>query len=67
MVSHGDTQNVQGQACTQVHQEEGGHAHLRQEKAGGAEQRAGSHEEGRGQEGLINPPPKKVRSYQKKF
>jgi hypothetical protein len=41
----------------------GGHAHPRQEKAGGAEQRAGSHEEGGGQEGLMNPPPIKDGSY----
>ncbi|KAK7820045.1 hypothetical protein U0070_022577 [Myodes glareolus] len=34
---------------TQVHQEEGGHTHLRQEKAGGAGQRAGRNEEGSGQ------------------
>jgi hypothetical protein len=46
-----------------IHQEEGGHAHLSQEKAGGTEQHAGSHEEGGGQEGLINPPPIKDRSY----
>ncbi|EDM08546.1 rCG64373, partial [Rattus norvegicus] len=39
-------QIVQGQACTQVHQEHSGHAHVRQEKAGRAEQCAGSHEEG---------------------
>ena len=48
---------------TSVHQEEGGHAHPRQEKAGGAEQRAGSHEEGGGQEGLMNPPPIKDNNY----
>ena len=41
----------------------GGHAHPCQEKGGGAKQRAGSHEEGGGQEGLINPPPIKDRSY----
>ena len=61
-VSHGVAQSVQGQARTQVHQEECGHAHPRQEKVGGAEQRAGSHEEGGGQEGLMNPPPIKDRS-----
>jgi hypothetical protein len=44
--SHGVAQSVHGQACTQVHQEEGGRAHPRLEKAGGAEQRAGSREEG---------------------
>ena len=43
---HGVAQSVQGQVRTQVHQEEDGHAHLRQERAGGAERRAGSHEEG---------------------
>jgi hypothetical protein len=30
-------------SATQVHQEEGGHKHPHQEKAGGAEQRVGSH------------------------
>lgn len=50
---HGAAQGVQGQARAQVHQEAGGHAHPRQEEAGGAEQRAGGHAEGGGQEGLI--------------
>lgn len=53
--------SVQGQARTQ----EGGHAHLCQEKAGGAEQRAGSHEEG-GSQGLMHPLPINNHSYQKK-
>lgn len=53
---HGAAQGVQGQARAQVHQEAGGHAHTRQEEAGGAEQRAGRHEEGGGQEGLIPSP-----------
>ncbi|KAL1789722.1 60S ribosomal protein L36, partial [Sigmodon hispidus] len=30
---HVAAQGIQGQVCTQVHQEEGGHAHLRQEEA----------------------------------
>lgn len=58
--------SVQGQAGTQVHQEESGHAHSCQEKAGGAEQCAGSHEEGGSQEGLMNNPPIKDRSYKRK-
>ncbi|KAL1782146.1 60S ribosomal protein L36 [Sigmodon hispidus] len=41
---------------TLVPQEEGGHAHPRQEEARGDEQRAGGHEEGCGQEGLSPPP-----------
>ncbi|KAL1773936.1 60S ribosomal protein L36 [Sigmodon hispidus] len=44
---HGAAQGVQGQAHAQVHQEEGGDAHPRQEEVGGAEQWAGGHEEGR--------------------
>lgn len=35
----------------------GWHAHPRQEKVGGTEQHAGSHEEGGGLEGLMSPPP----------
>lgn len=43
----------------------GGHAHPHpcQEKGGGAKQRTGSHEEGGGQEGLMNP---NKRSFKKK-
>lgn len=42
---------------TQVHQEEGGRTHPRQENVGGAEPRAGSHEEGEGHEGLMHTLP----------
>lgn len=52
---HRVAQGIQRQACTLVHQE-GGHAYPGQEKAGGAEQWAGSHEEGRGQEVMHDPP-----------
>ncbi|KAM7340548.1 hypothetical protein ACRRTK_001163 [Alexandromys fortis] len=45
-VRRGAAQGVQGQARAQVHQEAGGHACTHQEEAGGAEQRAGRHEEG---------------------
>ena len=54
--------SVQGQARTQVQQEESGHAHPCQEKAGAAEQCASSHEEGGGQEGLIEQSHNKNRS-----
>lgn len=49
---HGAAQGVQGQAGTQVHQEEGGDTHPCQEEVGGAEQRAGSSEESCSEQGL---------------
>lgn len=63
----GVAKSVQGQAGTQVHQKEGGrYAHLRQEKAEGAKQSAGSHEEVRGQKGLIHSAPINDRSVEGK-
>lgn len=63
----GVAKNVQGQVDTQVHQKEGGrYAHLRQEKAEGAKQRAGSHEEVRGQKGLMHSAPINDRSVEGK-
>lgn len=41
----------------QVYQEQGGHTHPHNEKVRGAEQHAGSYEEGSAQEGLMNLPP----------
>lgn len=53
---HGVAQDVQGSVrkCIQVHLEEGGHTHLRQEEARGTEQCAGNCEEGSSQEVLMS-------------
>lgn len=42
---------------TWAHQDKGGHPRPCREKVGGAEQCTGGHEEGDGQEKMMNPPP----------